>query len=55
MEQILQDKTYEIKFSPTNSNVLGVLTSRDIQFFELRKEFQPHKQAQCIIIISNRV
>ena len=38
--QIYFGRSCEIKFSPTNINFFGVLSSRDIQIFELKKDAQ---------------
>eukprot|EP00347_Sterkiella_histriomuscorum_P008418 403345170 len=38
MEQIYQDKSCEIKFSYSHPNILGVLSGRDIQVFELKTD-----------------
>jgi hypothetical protein len=38
-----QERQQELKFCPTNPYYMGVLSSRDIQIFELRKDFQVHR------------
>ncbi len=36
----------DLKFSPTNPNFLAVQGSRDLQIFELRKEYQSSERRQ---------